>query len=343
VAKYRYMPITRRRFLRLSACGILGLQLGGLLAKLTRIGFEVKPYYLLTKEGDFVLLTGTHGVESVGQRVRLPKEVKTLDGVFLETGGFTYLQPGTREFKFPENLGKTAFYQDVIPYLKEQKIPLLLGDIPLAGDITALVTISTPETITVGSAMGGTALALGKEGRAMSRREFLKRTIGLGLGFWGYSRLGKIVAGSFVEIFRQPWAKELRTAASFVEFSHPEDIITTFRNALIAEKLLNYAQIIAEKEGKRPTIAIIIGGGHEFISEYLKRGREFCLHLINLYPEGVLKTIFGENYQNYLPVLVEARPEGNEFKPRVIIDGKLEGRLRGEEREISQTPVEFKG
>ena len=343
MAKYRYMPITRRRFLRLSACGILGLQLGGLLAKLTRIGFEVKPYYLLTKEGDFVLLTGTQGVESVGQRVRLPKEVKTLDGVFLETGGFTYLQPGTREFKFPENLGKTAFYQDVIPYLKEQKIPLLLGDIPLAGDITALVTISTPETITVGSAMGGTALALGKEGRAMSRREFLKRTIGLGLGFWGYSRLGKIVAGSFVEIFRQPWAKELRTAASFVEFSHPEDIITTFRNALIAEKLLNYAQIIAEKEGKRPTIAIIIGGGHEFISEYLKRGREFCLHLINLYPEGVLKTIFGENYQNYLPVLVEARPEGNEFKPRVIIDGKLEGRLRGEEREISQTPVEFKG
>jgi hypothetical protein len=334
------MPITRRRFLRLSACGILGAQLGGILAQLARIGFEAQPYDISTKEGDFVLLTGTHGVWTVSQRMRLPKEGKTLDGVFLETGCSTYLKPGTREFKFPENLGKTAFCQDVILYLKERRIPLLLGDIPPAEDIMTKGLII--EGISSGSALEGTTLALGKEGRAMSRREFLKRTIGAGLGFWGYSRLGKIVAGSFVEIFRQPWAKELRAAASFVEFLHPEDVITTFRNALIAEKLLTYAQI-AEKEGKRPTIAIIMGGGHEFISEYLKRGREFCLHLINLYPEGVLRTIFGENYQNYLPVLVEARPEGNKFKPRVIIDEELEGRLRGKEREISHTSVEFKG
>ena len=59
------------------------------------------------------------------------------------------------------------------------------------------------------------------------------------------------------------------------EIAHPEDLSLLFRNAVIADKLLFYAQQLKQQGIEEPTIALAMGEGHELISEYLKHGKTF--------------------------------------------------------------------
>lgn len=112
---------------------------------------------------------------------------------------------------------------------------------------------------------------------------------------------------------------------------------------MIAEKLLAYSEEFVKQGKEKPTIAVVMGSGHEFLSEYLKRGSEFCMKVLDIYPESVLKTMFGENYHRYYSTLVEMRNENGIRKSTVFEDPRLQKRFGSIEKESGFISSEHKG
>lgn len=335
------MTISRREFLDKLSLATLGILTGGLAGKLVRIGFEVKPYDVPTKEGNFILLVGTHGVGLAGQTIREPtrSEGSGVDAAFLETGKFKYFKTGTREYEFPEGLDEIAFYKEIIPSLKKGGVKLLFGDVPFKENMNLVANVG-PSIIDAVAAFGGPAVAL-REGK-MSRRQFLERSVSGALGLWGIAKYTKDASEVAPELLRKPLVMELRKAALLTEISHPEDALVLLRNALIAEKLLNYASQYGS-EGRKPNIAVLMGSGHEFISEYLKKGSEFCRGILNIYPESALRALYGENFLTYFPSLVEVSSIGDKTIPKLIVDESLERMARNKEGAATVGHSELKG
>lgn len=340
----------RRTFLKGLGIGVVGgpalLSLGEVAAAMTRIGIEVRPYTVSTEEGNYVLFAGTHGI-GYGDSQKVPsKEITKLNGAFLETGGYEYLKHGTKELNEQgvDDLKKHSFYKEVIPELEKHGTPMLFGDIPSEGELRGLAKDAVKAVGTL-AAVGGSVVATGvfNKPKPIDRREFIKRSIAGALGLWGYTRFAKAFASAFPEITRQPWAQKLRETVPFIEYGHPEDIVVTFRNALIAEKLLAYSEELKGQNKEKPTIAVVVGSGHEFLSEYLKRGNEFCMKVLDIYPESVLKTMFGENYKMYYSTLVEVRNENGIRKSTVFEDQRLLKRLGSIEKESGLISSEHKG
>lgn len=336
------MTISRREFLDKISLATLGILTSGLVGDLVRVGFKVKPYNVPTKEGNFILLLGSHGVGSAGQTIREPSrsEGSGIDASFLETGMYEYFKTGTREYEFPEGLGEIAFYKELIPSLEKNGVKLLFGDVPFKGNMGLIKNVVGPSIIDAVAAFGGPAVAL-SEGK-MNRRQFLGRSVSGVLGLWGISQYTKETIRVATELLRQPWATELRKAALLTEISHPENSLLLLRNALIAEKLLNYASRYGS-EGRKPNIAVIMGSGHEFISEYLKKGSEFCRGILNIYPESALRVLYGENFSTYFPSLVEVSSIGDKTISKLIIDENLERMARNKEGAVSIGYSELKG
>lgn len=129
----------RRTFLKGLGIGIVGgpalFSLGSIAGALARIGTEVRPYPVFTKEGNYILFAGVHGT-GVGDSQRIPtKEITKLDGVFLETGLDEYLKPNAKELDEQkiDKLKEHSFYKEVIPELEKHGTPMLFGDIPPEG------------------------------------------------------------------------------------------------------------------------------------------------------------------------------------------------------------------
>lgn len=326
----------RRKFLKSTVIlGVPTLFLSNGINSLIRGGLKISSNYTFsTESANFIFIGGIHGLWKFDSSPELPRVANGLTGVFLESGGADYLGPDRRGLKTPIFFEDEPFYEKIIIQAKQQEIPVLLGEIPFKGLGSAL---ATSESLLVPglAAILGSYVAIGKDTKKLSRRHFLERSIGGAAGLWGYSYFVKNFTTEIAELFRQPWAKEVRKAVSFMEFSHPEDFLLTFRNCLIAAKLLKYSEQFHQQEGKEATIGIVMGGSHEYITEYLKRGRGFCLRVLDFYPEGVLKTMFGGDIEKYYPVLVEACYNRDFIEGKVMIDNELQKKVGKTEQETN--------
>ena len=330
----------RRDFLRKAAiAAALGLSVGQVVGTLVRSPLKISPYKVSTENGNYVFTLGVHGVEGVtpGQHVLLPEGVKQWNGYFLETGGLNYLDYKDKPGEFVEYLKQYGFYEKLIPSLLKENIPILFGDLP-PQSVPSLMVAGGKGIVEAAALVGGVFAATGKESMTMNRREFAKIGLGTLVGAWGLSGFSNyIIPVLFPESIRQPWTKKLREIVSFNELIHPEGIIRNVRNAVIAKKLLYFSkELKIHNNGEKPTIGIAMGGDHEFISEYLKRGEGFCMDVLNIYPESVLKKIFGNDvYREYFPIMTEVMPKeaGQSYEVRMIVDPEINKRVGNLERE----------
>ena len=342
----------RRTVIKTAGAGTITALAGPELVSLARIGTAPIRQTLKTADANFEMLFGVHGREKLGQTLEPPKEDIKIDGMFLETGTYEYIRTQDGAILSPEYLKQFAFYKKLLPYLEENQIPYLLGDMPIEGRNATLgfmgSNIISSITTIVGADMALSSnktqgLEIGKPTNQITRREAVRRIAGGALGSWGALSFARYPVVAVPELFEQSWTKQVRNAALFAEFIHPEDFIVGFRNAVIAEKLLYHANQLKENGTTHPTIGIAMGNAHGMIQDYLRHGREYCLGFISRYPEGVLKQFFGETYALYLPRLVEINngPDGKKVA-RVIVDPELQKKTRNVEHE-STSSSERKG
>ena len=308
---------------KIAAKGVVAYVGGSVALRLAKMNSTSDPYTVETDDARFHLFHGFHGEGSRSGQTLSPALADTkLDGFFLETGAFQYLQPDGKITI--SALGETKFYKDVFPFLEKNNIPILLGDIPLTKERYASYFLGQ-HALEIGAVIAGAEMAApgGKHHEKMTRREMLKRTGGGALLGWGGTALMKYPTIADDELFRQPWADGIRDALGSTEFMHPEDLLVAFRNAMVAEKLLFYAQQKNAEGIKKPNIGIAIGVAHSFISQYLKEGRSYSTAFINRYPDGVLSTAFGDGYQAFLPTLVEINNDGGIKTARIHTDPNL--------------------
>jgi hypothetical protein len=308
---------------KIAAKGVVAYVGGSVALRLAKMNSTSTSYTVETEDARFHLFHGFHGEGSRSGQTLSPDLAETkLDGFFLETGAFQYLLPdGTITISA---LRDTKFYKDVFPYLEKNNIPMLLEDIPLTKERYASYFLGQ-HALEIGAVIAGAEMAApgGKHHEKMTRREMLKRTAGGALLGWGGTALMKYPAIADDELFRQPWAEGIRNALGSTEFMHPEDLLVAFRNAMVAEKLLYFAQQKSAEGVRKPNIGIAIGAAHSFISEYLKEGRNYSTAFINRYPDGVLSTAFGEDYDTFLPTLVEIKNDGGTKTARIYTDPNL--------------------
>jgi hypothetical protein len=128
----------------------------------------------------------------------------------------------------------------------------------------------------------------------------------------------------FQNELEKPWAKELKKLTFYTELIHAEDFIIVLRNALWAKKNLYLMPLLKKEQKKDLTLAIVAGGDHRMLAEYLKRGSEFCMEVINLYPRSIINLLF-EDPNSYFPIIQEARfnPDHN-FDLRYFNDPLLQ-------------------
>lgn len=301
--------------------GVFGLSLVTALSAIMRIGSQIVPYTVETDEATFILLMGTHGIGSFGQEATLPKGLRRVDAVFLESGNFQYMSYDTREFVLPESrFVEMAFYRKLIPELRRKNIPILFGDLPMPR-AASLVAVLAQGFISFSTILAGVTMALADNSKNTSWK---KRSAGVLVGAWGAAELLKHGLATIPEISREAQNKHLRKSAFVIELSHPENIIVMLRNALISEKLLFYAEEFQKKQGRKPTIVIVMGAGHEFISEYLARGRKFCTKILQIYPHKLYKALFGEYYASYIFSLAEVKMHATGSQSTILKDPFLQ-------------------
>lgn len=321
------METSRRDFLGTAAKAFLGLALATPAVAVARVGLPITPNLVDTADGTFVFLGGTHGYGPIGQAITRDSVagIRNIRAAFVESGVAKYFRNGTRELLGKPSFENLVFYREIIPHFEETGVKLLFGDMPQTQSVTIPVDL-TEELPSIAAVVSGLNLLFGESQANLDRREFFMRPLGALLSLWAGARFSERLLAVLSEPARQKELSWLRDAALLTEVSHPEDMLATFRNALIAEKLLNYAQEITNGYDK-PTIAIMMGSGHEFISEYLKRGRTFCQNVLGLYPNGILEIIFGDDFENYYSALAEITTVGEGITTRIIIDRALESKI----------------
>ncbi len=333
--------MNRRNALRRTGILGMGAMLGvPTLAKIGTLDSEIHQRITETDSGRFILLQGAHGTKSHGQTLPAPTDTK-VDGVFLETGAAPYIRPEDGAIMFPSGIRDTKFYQKLVPFAEGNNIPLLFGDIPISTG-KRIGSMLTNTVVTSGAGLLGGKMALSGISKRevyeqldnkMTRREILTRTAGGALGVWGVSNFAPYAIRATPQLFQGAWADEIRQAAAFAEFMHPEDFVGAFRTALFAEKALFYADELKKRGVENPQVVIAAGDGHALLPEYLTKGREYTSGFLNRYPDNVLHTIFGEGSDTYLSTLIEVQGDRNHKAARVMIDPLLERKPQAIEQE----------
>ncbi len=220
---------------------------------------------------ELTLVFGRHGglVEGTGQ---------CLPGEFLERikqGYFDFLvleglcpvslEPGKHNLTSGINwrevfLSRRDWYRDLVPVA--DSLPSIVGIEP-----RLRVPIDTPSVIMLPGIMGGVGALAALDGRPITRREFLKRSIfGLSV-LWGQTMNFRLLSLNIGRLFSTK--RKLRDVFFKLGINlgkiHPEDVVLTFRNFYFASQLL----FLMEKF-PRSKVAFIVGGGHQELLELVK-------------------------------------------------------------------------
>lgn len=328
---------SRRDFLKLGKL-VAGVTIGGeilSLAPILNLDKEIAPYEVKTPNANFIQFFGTHGgklgsLPITLKRNRLPIEKiesYSPDAIFTE-GLFVY----DSLYKTNSSVWPIEYFQkhlsgtwneDLLPLLLEKEIPLICGDLQNKNELAIWESVAIGQAASVSAIAAGFWLEKIFDG-TMTRGEFLQKVGAAALLLWGLTGVGaKAAASSLPKIESALWRESLRSMATFAEFTHPEHVIRNFRNAMIAEKLLYYAEAKSQGLRRRLNIPVIMGFGHELLSEYLKRGRAFCVDYLKLYPEGFIKHLYGKNLERQFATILEFNPSENHISVNVAWDPVL--------------------
>lgn len=330
---------SRRDFLKLGTL-IAGATIGGEILSITPLNNfdrEISPYEIKTPNANFIQFFGTHGgklgpLPITLERDRLPvEEIKRYnpDVIFAE-GLYVYdsVYESSRSVWAIDYFHKFlsgSWNEDLLPFLSERKIPLISGDLRNANELALWESIAIGEAAPLAAVAGGFWLEKILE-EEMTRGEFLQKIGAAAFLLWGLTGVGgKVITSSLPKAENTSWIEELRKMATFAEFTHPEHVVRNFRNAMIAEKLLYYAEVKSQEFRRKLNIPIIMGAGHALLSEYLRRGRTFCIDYLKLYPEGLIKHLYGKNLERQFATILEFKPEENHVSINITWDPILKG------------------
>lgn len=134
----------------------------------------------------------------------------------------------------------------------------------------------------------------------MTRRNFLKGAAVVGTAwatlplasFYGISDGVSLDSISDKRLFVD---RILTRLNGFQSNFHPEGLLTFFRNAVIADKMLTIAEKFHKEKGKKAKMGFNVGLAHSGIEDFLGAGAEFCRFVITHYPEGVLREVMRVN------------------------------------------------
>lgn len=71
---------------------------------------------------------------------------------------------------------------------------------------------------------------------------------------------------------------------------HPERTHVYFRNAVMAAKMINVAQVLKTQLGRLPLIGFNVHTGHNGIEDFIQAGHDFCVEVIARYPRVLLNS-----------------------------------------------------
>ncbi|MBI2039774.1 hypothetical protein HYT18_01755 [Candidatus Microgenomates bacterium] len=281
----------------------------------------VYPEEISTRDADFVIWQSLHSKDGFRQHLMLPKEHHFSDGLFLEIGMNGYLGVSDKSSEEVEvTVRRDRLIEEVIPNgefkrkLNEDNIPIILADIPVPASL--ILSRNIFKEAYWGLAVYGALIALDNPSNKIDRREsfgFAKRLFWGAVALWSLPAIIKDELYKWQELLREPWAEQARKMLFFVEIAHPEDLIMTHTNALVAYKALRYVE---EERGskmlgmEKPNFGFLYGR-HMSISEWLRQGKNFCLDYLSNYPKEFLEMAFGKRYEMYYPrsVILEANGE----------------------------------
>jgi len=265
-----------------------------------RGGEPSPPVFIKTEEGNFRLIFGVHGIGPIGNSIT-SQMIEGVDGISFEYAD-SYL--GTENLnKAISRLENQAFQKNIMSYLKDNRVPIYFGDTPIS-----LIGTSAFLPLPLEAVLG--TLTLDKKFDAKeikARRQFIIDALKTITSLWGLTLLGRdLTIKLFQNELEKPWAKELKKLTFW------------------AKKNLYLMPLLKKEQKKDLTLAIVAGGDHRMLAEYLKRGSEFCMEVINLYPRSIINLLF-EDPNSYFPIIQEARfnPDHN-FDLRYFNDPLLQ-------------------
>lgn len=228
-----------------------------------------------------------YGIHVRGQKVEdIPKDI---DGLFLESGTFPWFEDPA---KCVRDLSKHMQYNPLFATIEKEQIPILLGDVMYKYNDLLMLLLDTGVSTTqwfVGYRM--LQSLLGGNDKKKKQSVAQKVVVG-GIAAWmllptlaTMLRLGS----SFMGVAE----KETSALKRFAHKVHPESevLFLTVRNAAIAEKVSFFAQ----KLGKKPHIAIILGAGHVGVEDMLVKSSDERMKIL-LQHRGILKRLVREDY-----------------------------------------------
>lgn len=145
---------------------------------------------------------------------------------------------------------------------------------------------------------------IGQKGE-VSRRDFL-RWLGKGtIAAWNLSFLSKLGAVLMKEGEEIPRFLEKGVAAE--DQFHPEFLTVWFRNAVAAKKSITIGKRLQKEHNRRAEVALVFGGGHTGLAEFLRKGEEVCQRVVRLYPKWFLKAMIAEGNLDYISLIIGAK------------------------------------
>jgi hypothetical protein len=203
--------------------------------------------------------------------------------------------------------------EKTIAQLASAQIPVVFGDIALpTGTLPSwkeTLVEARHDMIVVGQSILGVLAVLDLKHVAdtekmselktlVTRRKFLKGSLGLGIGALTAANKHQEMAdwlGAGLASEDATTRRLYSRVAGTISELRPEFVSDFFRNLLVANKLLFYAETCTEQGIATPNIVTQYHGGHSEIEVYLQLGRTFCRNMIAHFPPQFLQEVIARN------------------------------------------------
>ena len=203
--------------------------------------------------------------------------------------------------------------EKTIAKLVAEQIPILFGDIAIPTDTLPgwkeTLADARHDLIVVGEVIVGTLALLDVKHAAdtedlselkslVTRRKFLKGSLGLGIGALTAANKHQEMAewlGTGLASEDATTRRLYSRVAGTISELRPEFVSDFFRNLVVANKLLFYAETCKAQGSATANIVTQYHGGHSEIEVYLQLGRTFCRNMIAQFPPEFLQMTIARN------------------------------------------------
>jgi hypothetical protein len=236
---------------------------------------------LETPEGIFRIAYGMHEIP------QNPEDVKGVDAIMLESSFLKYyLQPEEAIKEFLIFTKESIQYKYLIKKASEAGQPIYLTDLDPRPEWYGLsVSLHITEIISaIGLDLYLLFLFRSIKSKEITRRDFLKLLFLALLAAYFGTQLGESLTYPIKgNVDESTLTRSInRILIKLNESIHPEIniVMLTLRNLIMAQKLTTIAEKLRQKTGKKPEIAVVVGGAHIGIEYALKMSKEERMKII---------------------------------------------------------------